>query len=132
MIAARKRSLRRLCFYRCLSVHRGEGTCGGCVVAGGRAWLLGGVHGCQGSCVVARGMHGYWGGMHGCRGHAWLLGGICGCQGHVWFAGWDMCGCQGGMHGCQGCAWLPGRMHAWGVCVVAGEACMVAGGGGHA
>ena len=25
-ITARKRSLRRLCFYRCLSVHRGEGS----------------------------------------------------------------------------------------------------------
>ena len=41
---ARKRSLRRLCFYRCLSVHRrgirGRGAC----VAGGMC-MVGGVHG---------------------------------------------------------------------------------------
>ena len=45
-ITARKRSLRRLCFYRCLSVH-----------TGGRVWLLpGGLHGCSGgACVVAPG-----------------------------------------------------------------------------
>ena len=59
LFTARKRSLRKLCFYRCLSVHRG----GACVVAGGRAWL-------RGACVVA-------GVVCGCRGHAWLWG-------HVW------------------------------------------------
>ena len=81
LVTARKRSLRRLCFYRCLSVHRGGG-----VVAGGRVWLLPGVgmRGCSwghawllgghawlllgGACVVARG------------GHSWLLPG-----GHAWF-----------------------------------------------
>ena len=132
MIAAPKRSLRRLCFYRCLSVHRGEGTClvgggGGCVIAGGHAWLLGGMHGC-------------WGGMHGCQGHAWLLGGMHGCRGHAWLLG-GMCGCQG-MCSCweacvvaRGHAWLlgvcmvAGGMHARGVGVVAGEVCMVAEGG---
>ena len=41
-----KRSLRRLCFYKCLSVHRG-----------GRAWLLPGGHAwlLQWGCVVAPG-----------------------------------------------------------------------------
>ena len=61
IFTARKRSLRRLCFYRCLSVHM-EG---------------GGMRGCSGGCMVAPG----WGGMGvwllrgGC---AWLLGG------HAW------------------------------------------------
>ena len=84
IVTGRKRSLRRLCFYRCLSVHTG-GTC--VVAAGGHTWLLpggmvalggmrvalGGVHGCsgRGACVVALG------GMHGCSGggHVWLLPG---------------------------------------------------------
>ena len=43
VITARKRSLRRLCFYTCVSVHRG-GAC----VAGGCAWQ-GGMHG-RGAC----------------------------------------------------------------------------------
>ena len=63
---ARKRSLRRLCFYRCLSF----------CPQGGRGWLLpgGGVVGCLGgACVVALG-----GGMRGCsRG------------GRAWFFRWD-------------------------------------------
>ena len=108
MITARKRSLRRLCFYRCLSVHRGRGHAwllpggcivaleGGCVVApGGHAWLLWGgvVHGCsEGACVVAPG-----GCMVAPGGHAWLLlGGM-----HVCSQG-GMCGCsRWGMHGIQ-------------------------------
>ena len=80
-ITARKRSLRRLCFYRCLSFcPRGGGACvvarevsgysegvgvcgcsggGVCGCSGGHAWLL------WGACMVA------WG-------HAWLLpGGVC-------------------------------------------------------
>ena len=73
-ITARKRSLRRLCFYRCLSVHRGVGAC---VVARGEGhvWLLGGMHGCsRGACVVAPRK-----GMRGCSGRcAWLL------RGHAW------------------------------------------------
>ena len=83
-ITARKRSLRRLCFYRCLSfcpqggVRGCSGGGGACVVAlGGCAWLLlGGVHGCSGGhawllrgCMVALGgMHGFPGGMHGFSG----------------------------------------------------------------
>ena len=138
VITARKRSLRRLCFYRCLSVHRGA-----CVVArmGGHVWLLpGGMCGCsqgghawlppRGACMVARG--GAWlltgGGMHGC---SW---------------GGCMVGCsQGGLGGMHGCSWggmrgcsrgasvvaLGGmRGCSWGACMVApGGACMVALGG---
>ena len=56
VFTARKRSLRRLCFYRCLSVHAG------------------GMHGCsQGGMCGCSG-----GGMHGCFGGcAWLLPGGC-------------------------------------------------------
>ena len=62
-ITARKRSLRRLCFYRCLSVDEGGhvwqgartwqgGMCGGgvCVAEGG-AFMVGGMCG-RGACVV--------------------------------------------------------------------------------
>ena len=81
IITARKRSLRRLCFYRRVSVHRG-GVC----VVGGHAWLLGGVCGCWGG-----GMHGCWGAcmVASQRGHVWLrgarlvAGGMCGCGGCV-------------------------------------------------
>ena len=70
VITAHKRSLRRLCFYRCLSVHRG------------------GMRGCSGgACVVARGAC-----MVALGGHAWLLwGGMCGCSrgGPAWFFRWD-------------------------------------------
>ena len=55
LITARKRSLLRLCFYRCVSVHRR-----GCVWQGGHAW--------QGACVAG--------------GHAWW--GACMAGGHVW------------------------------------------------
>ena len=110
LITARKRSLRRLCFYRCLSVHTG-GVCvcgcswGVCVVApaGRRAWLLPGGHAWLlpgGVCVVAP------------RGHAWVLPG-----GHAWVL------LVGGMCGCS-----------QGACMVAprGAVCVVALGGGHA
>ena len=91
IITARKRSLRRLCFYTCLSFCP-QGVCvwllRGMVAPGGHVWLLWGVHGCSGG-----------GGMHGCSqgGHVWLLqGGMCGCS-------WGgMPGCFGGMHGCSG------------------------------
>ena len=69
-ITARKRSLRRLCFYRCLSVHN-RGGMRGCS-GGGHVWLLWGV------CMVARGVHGYLGGcVVAPGGHAWLLWGAC-------------------------------------------------------
>ena len=122
LITARKRSLRRLCFYRCLSVRGGMPGCWGgvcgcgglCVLLGGCAWLPGDVCGCWGACLVA-------------RGHAWLLGGVHGCWGVV-------CMVAGGW-----CAWLPGacviaRGHAWllgGICYLfegimwlQGEACI--------
>ena len=102
VITARKRSLRRLCFYRCLSVHRG----GACVVAPGG----GGVRGCSrgacmvvpGACMVALGgvcvvLFGgacvvlFWGGVRGfIRGACVILFGgmrgfIQGAGGHAWF-----------------------------------------------
>ena len=107
VVTARKRSLRRLCFYRCLSFCPQRGAC---VVAPG------GMRGCSGGCAWL-----LWGGMRGCsRGGVWLLwGGMCGCS-------------QGGMHGCSrgghawllpgGCAWLlQGDMRG-----CSGGACMVA------
>ena len=96
IITARKRSLRRLCFYRCLSVHRGV-----CV------WLhLGGVHGCSGG------------------GHVWLLlGGVWLLLGeHVWLLWGGMRGCSwGGMHGKgRGCV-EKGVVHGeGGACMVKG------------
>ena len=76
---ARKRSLRRLCFYRCLSVH-----------TGGHVWF-------------------FQGGMCGFLGGAWFfweVRGFLGGRGHTWFFGgymWFFWGCawffQGGMHG---------------------------------
>ena len=115
VITARKRSLRRLCFYRCLSV---------ILFIGGRGyvWLL------PGGCMVAlRGV----GGMRGCsvgmcmfvpRGEAcvvalgecaWLLWGVC----VVALGG--VCGCSRGRH-----AWL-----LWGACMVApGGAWLLPGG----
>ena len=101
IFTARKRSLRRLCFYRCLSVHTGGGAC---VV------LFGGMHGfiwggawfyLGGACVVLFGGHVWFylgGGMV-------LFGGVVrgfiqgACMvlfgGHVWFY-------SGGMHGFSG------------------------------
>ena len=87
VITTRKRSLRRLYFYRCVSVHRGAyvgGVCmAGGVHGGGHVWqgMHGRGHAWQGACV-AGGMHGTGacvvrgacmvGGMHGAEeGHAW-------------------------------------------------------------
>ena len=96
LVTAHKRSLRRLCFHTCLSVHMGgmhglHGFLGGawffggvCMVfwgcvhdfLGGHAWFLGGMRGfLGGACVV------FFGGVHGFSGgHAWFLSG-----GHAWF-----------------------------------------------
>ena len=89
IFTARKRSLRRLCFYRCLSFCPQEGACmvawGACVVARECVVAPGGA--CmvapRGVCVVARGACVVAPG----RGHASLLLG-----GHAWFSG--------------GCAWF--------------------------
>ena len=98
VFTARKRSLRRLCFYRCLSFcPQGGGDVRGCsgghawLLLGGHAWLLwGDVHGCSwGACMVAPGcMCGCsWGGMCGCSGgHVWFFGGTC-----VVFSGGRVC-----------------------------------------
>ena len=148
-ITARKRSLRRLCFYRCLSVHNRGGAC--VVALGGRAWfcpgeacmvLSGGVCGfVRGACVVALGggcvvfVRGACMVLSG--GHAWLLGGrawfcLGGC---VWF-------CPGGMHGfvwggmrsfSRGACMVFSGGRAWffsgGCMVFSGGACMVFSGG---
>ena len=98
IFTARKRSLRRLCFYRCLSFcpQGGVHGCswGACVVAPRGACVVA----LGGACMVAlRGVHGCsWGAVHGCfqgggeacvvawgacmvarGGHAWLLPGGC-------------------------------------------------------
>ena len=57
IFTARKRSLRRLCFYRCLSVHRWACVVGACM-AGGRVW--------QGACMTGEGRC-VVGGMRGIR-----------------------------------------------------------------
>ena len=80
IFTARKRSLGQGNIFTpvCHSVHGlwgGVVARGACVVAGGCAWLPGGMCGCWGACVVA-------------GGHVWLPGGMCACQG-------GMCGCQG-------------------------------------
>ena len=89
------------------SVHRGA-----CMVARGRAWLLGGVHGCGGHAWL-------WGACMVARGCAWLQGGMCGCEGHAWLWGactvaWGACVVAGG------CAWLQGACMVAGAWVVAG------------
>ena len=69
VITARKRSLRRLCFYRCLSVHTGACVValGGCMFfLGGHVWFFLGGH-----AWFSRG------GMHGCS----CGGGMCGFSG---------------------------------------------------
>ena len=112
-ITARKRSLRGLCFYRCLSFcpRWGGGMRGllqgACVVAGGVCMVAsrGGMHGCsggEGACMVALGGHAWlllgghvWlllGGMLGCSRGAYMVapGGVCGCSGgRAWFFRWD-------------------------------------------
>ena len=106
VITACKRSLRRLCFYTCLSVHKGVCVAGGhawwgCAVGGGHLWqgayMTGGVHG-RGA------MRGRWGACMAGE-HTWqgvcMAGGVCG-RG-VCVAG--VCVWQGGMHG-------RGGMHA--------------------
>ena len=100
LITARKRSLRRLCFYRCLSVHKGGGVCG--IIPGGCAWFYLGGHAWfySGACMVLFGGHAwfYSGGVHG-----FILG-----AGVVLFGEGGMHGfIQGGMHG-----FIPGG-HAW-------------------
>ena len=100
IFTARKRSLRRLCFYRCLSVHRG------CVwhVVGGMHGRRRGMHG-RGACMT--GGHAWQGGMHG---REW----VCVWQG-VCMSGSGVCG--------WGCAWLGGWcawQGAWGACMAGG------------
>ena len=80
IFTAGKRSLRRLCFHRCLSVHREWDMCGGGMHGRG-ACMAGGMHG-KGACMVEgihdRG-HAWQGGMHG-REHAWQGACMAGCE----------------------------------------------------
>ena len=115
IVTARKRSLRRLCFYRCLSFILFTG--------GGRAWQggvrgRGGVHGRGGACVAGGGVRGR-GGMCG-RGGAWQ-GGACVAGGHAWRGGHAWFYSAGGA-----CVVLFGG-HAW---FYSGGACVVLFGGG--
>ena len=99
-ITARKRSLRRLCFYRCLSFILFTG--GGVRGRGGRAW--------QGGACMAGGAGGRaWQGGHAWRGGAWQ-GGSCVVGGHAWFYS-----AVGGLRG-----FIRGGVHGfiWGACVV--------------
>ena len=121
IFTVRKRSLRRLCFYTCLSVILFTG--GMCVGRGGMHGG-GGRHAWWGACVlgcVAGGMcdggHVWQGGMCG-REHAW--------QGHAWWGACVVGVCMaggmhgGGMHG-RGHAWH-GGMHGMGACMAQGHA----------
>ena len=121
IVTARKRSLWRLCFYRCLSVHMGGMH--GC--SQGHAWLLGGggwgMHGySRGVCVVAPG------------GRAWLLMGACMVApggGACVVAPEGACMVAPGGHAwllLGGCAWL-----LWGGAWLLWVACVVAPGGVH-
>ena len=128
IITARKRSLRRLCFYRCLSFILFTG--GGACVAGG------GVRG-RGACMAGGGMRGR-GGVHGrggvrgggVRGRGGVRGGG-GMRGFIQLGGGVRGFIRGGMHGFiwGGCVVLFGG----GVWVVLfGGACVVLFLGGHA
>ena len=50
IFTSRKRSLRRLCFYRCLSVHGGRAWQGGHAWQGAHVWQ--GGHAWQGACIA--------------------------------------------------------------------------------
>ena len=84
LVTARKRSLRRLCFYTCLSfcsqggVHGERGVVHG---EGGVRGEGGGVHGKWGACVAKWGACVVKGGMCG-RGCLWWVAG----GGHAWYA----------------------------------------------
>ena len=45
IVTARKQSLRRLCFHRCLSVHGGDMRGRGVCMMGEHVWRGGGMHG---------------------------------------------------------------------------------------
>ena len=82
---------------------------GVCVVAGGHAWLPGGMHGCGGVCMVLGGCmvaggHAWLRGCAWLQGCVWLSGGMCGCEGHVLLWGHALVA--------GGCAWLWGG-HVW-------------------
>ena len=108
IITTRKQSLRRLCFYTCLSF---------CPQGGGCAWWGGGI--CMALGVMCGGGHAWQEGVQG-RGCVWqgacMTGGMHG-RGYAWQG---VC-IAGGMHG-GGCAWQ-------GACMDGGKggACMIGG-----
>ena len=61
LITARKRSLRRLCFYRCVSVHGGGVHGRGACMAGGACMVVGACMAGGGACVADGG--------HACSAH---------------------------------------------------------------
>ena len=120
VITARKRSLQRLCLYRCVSfiLFTGGGMCG--FIWEGACMVFSG-----GACMVLFGGHAwfYLGGLGGWGWHAWFYLG-----GHAWFY-------SGGMHGfiwggMCGFIWVGVRGFIRGACVVLfGGACVVLFGG---
>ena len=105
LFTARKRSLRRLCFYTCLSVIL---FTGGGVVCMARGVCLCVRRACMAEGHVWAGGHAWWG-VCVAEGYAWwgaCMAGLCSWHGggHAW--------CGGGVHG-RGCAW-------WGACMAGG------------
>ena len=126
LFTGRKRSLEQGNIFTpvCHSVHRGgvRGCSGGCVVARGHAWFLGGA--CVvpwEACVVTPGGHAW---LLGGR-HAWLLRGACMVSpgGHAWLLGRHVWLLQGGyvwllQGGMRGFIWEGVHGFIWGACVV--------------
>ena len=123
LFTARKRNLRRLCFYSCLSVHRGA------CVAGGHPWQ-GGVHG-RGACMagwtcmaegacMAGGVHGRGACMEGVCvvGHGgW---GVCMAGEHAWQGACVVRGMPGGVHACPPADTMrySDAVNEWAVCIL--------------
>ena len=81
--------------------------------------VAGGHVGCRWACVVDGGHAWLLGGVHGCRGCVWLLvGHVCLLGGHAWLLGACMvargCVVAGGMHSYWGAYMAKGGMHGEG------------------
>ena len=100
IFTARKRSLRRLCFYRCVSVHGGGG--------GGHAWQ-GGMRGRR-VCMV--GVRAWWG--------VCMAGGMRG-RGHAWWGVHDRGACVAGGRACHARPPPPARYYGYGIRSMSGR-----------